>query len=177
MNWSETLSVISILIALATFIINIKNRKTNRENLKLNKNSFDRNNMNFFYIESKKLTNEFQVKLALFNPSSTKLIINCVKVYVEDSSKKEEWRNLEIKWWPSEKDEFNKEKLFREEYKNLLVKDSKNIFINIGGEMEYKNYRFEVFTSFDEFTHITTITGTDTGFPIDYKKITTGNNV
>jgi hypothetical protein len=81
------------------------------------------------------------------------------------------WKQLEVEWWPSNTDEFTDKKFLHQEYKNLLIKDSKNIFITILGKIEQNRYKFDVETTFGKLTHITTISGSDKGFPIDYKKI------
>ncbi len=173
-------SIIALLISLIMLFINIKNRFTNLRSFSITKDSHKRNSFEFIFIESKTIENHHFAKLAIFNPSSTSLILNCVKLYKIEKvtnkfynllGKKYDWKQVKIKWWPSKSSEFTEERFLHQEYENLIVKDTKNIFVQIPGSMERGLHKFEVITSFGEMTHTTTITGTDSSFNLDFKRI------
>lgn len=172
-------SLSAFLISIVTLIIHIKNRTTNLRSFSITKETHKRASFDLIYVESKVTDNFHFAKLIVFNPSSTSLLLNCVKLYRKEKITNKiynllgyysKWEQTDIKWWPSDNSEFTKEKFLHEEYDNLLVKDSKNIFVKIPGEMDRNYHKFEVITSFGQMTHITTITGSDSSFNLDFKR-------
>jgi len=173
-------SLTALLISIITLFIHIKNRFTNLKSFSITKDSHKRSFFEIIFIESKAFENEHIAKLAIYNPSSTALILNCVKLYKKESVTNRlynlfgyyyNWKQVEIKWWPSNKPDFTDEKFLHQEYENLIIKDMKNIFVQIPNDIERVLHKFEVITSFGEMTHITNITGTDSSFYLDFKRV------
>ncbi len=169
------LGLIALVISMVSLMIHFKNRVTNLKSYSITEESHQRTSFEFMLINSKIIDDNRIVKLAVFNPSSTSLFLNCLKLYklvqeVNNTEQESEWEQVEISWFPTNEAKFKEHRLLQDEYKNLLVKDIKNIFVIIPNTDDKVPFKFELMTSHGETKHITTIHGSDYGFNIDYFK-------
>ena len=176
---NQYLSLVTLAISLIALYLSFKNRKTRLQSFSLAREAHNRNTFELVHIETKSFQNNHIIKMMVLNPSSTSLILNCVKFYRPMENKdwvsklfgfRYSWNQTEIRWWPSEEGNNYKERFLEEAYDNLIVKDYKNIFIQVPGRIHSSKHKFEVITSFGTTTHFTTVTGSEKSFNLDFDK-------
>lgn len=178
-NFSNIISLCSLVISILMLRIYVKNRKLTKAAYYHAVNEYMDSDTQLRVVNREQIDNEICVRLAVYNLNNKPIFIHCLSVAQEKKRRglsgllfsKTEMQVLEgCRWWPNPDSDSNEAKYFHEKYESLIVKDIMIVQINIPGFINRERYCFELQTNRGYVKETTTIDGFNSSFPIVFQK-------
>ena len=149
-------SIVSLLVAALALYLSYRNHHVTRKSYLINREQLRNGNIHLDYIKTTQLEERHVIHLVVFNPSEIGLLLHSFSVYKEVERKglinslfnRQEWKRVnEAIWWPTTNLEDLEIKYRDEEYNNIYVESTRDIFVSIPGNIMGSEHRFEIVTN------------------------------
>ncbi|HFG1793269.1 TPA: hypothetical protein ACGF1Q_003582, partial [Vibrio cholerae] len=177
--YTIAISLISLSVAIFALYLNYRNHRVSRKSYFINRELMRNGNLHLDFVKSTQLEDRYVVHLVVFNPSQIGLLLHSLAVFeivenrswINDLLNKREWVELtKAKWWPTTNlDDFNI-KSRADEYKNVYVENSRDIYVSIPGFMPRTKLKFEIVTNLGGYAHIGSVDSTRSYFSHSFQQ-------
>ncbi|EGR3000234.1 hypothetical protein MTR11_23655 [Vibrio sp. CCB-PB317] len=177
--YTIAISLISLSVAIFALYLNYRNHRVSRKSYFINRELMRNGNLHLDFVKSTQLEDRYVVHLVVFNPSQIGLLLHSLAVFeivenrswINDLLNKREWVELtKAKWWPTTNlDDFNI-KSRADEYKNVYVENSRDIYVSIPGFMPRTKHKFEIVTNLGGYAHIGSVDSTRSYFSHSFQQ-------
>lgn len=155
----DILLVVNTLVSLFMITIHVRNSRLQRKSYLLNSHNHRSSSTNLDFIECKQLDDNFVIKLAFYNPSSTAAIIRSLTVTKSIPHPNFLLRNLglmkeidvEYVWSPALDEQSYEVSYLRDAYHLLHVKAVATLYVSVKGYIDRSRYFFEIKTNHNHY--------------------------
>jgi hypothetical protein len=174
----DALLIINTSISIFMIIIHLKNSKLQRKTYLLNSNNSRVSTTNLDFIDCKQFDDNFVIKLAFYNPSSTAAIIKSLTVtksiphpnyFLRKLSFLKE-TEVDYDWSPALDEQNYEVSYLRDAYHLLHVKTVASLYVSVKGCIDRSRYNFEIKTNHNYQKLSCNINGFNHGFPTKFQE-------
>lgn len=174
----DVLLIINTSISLFMIVIHLKNSKLQRKSYLLNSNNLRLSATNLNFIECKQFDDNFVIKLAFYNPSSTAAIIKSLTVTKSIPHPNFLLRKLgflkeievDYDWSPALNEKEYEVSYLRDAYHLLHVKTVATLYVSVTGYIDRSRYHFEIKTNHDYHKLSCHVDGFNHKFPTNFQE-------